>query len=240
MTASALHHVPMPDRIKALHRAQNGYPVPYFVAWFSDGQRTRPGVGQPDFRIVDPEAFLQCVKRERCWVCGGQLTKYRGYVLGPMCVVTRVTSEPASHQGCALYAMMVCPFLAHPNRRRNDRPFGIEIVPAAGEHSLDNPGVMALWITTAAAMPFDAERGQPGVLLNVAPPVNVTWWREGRPATRDEVVDALAVAEPKLRATCSVDGVSGKEFDEMLTTARKYLPKERRHGAQQREQSAGT
>lgn len=235
---TALVDVPMPDRIKALPRAANGYPVPYFVAWLSDGQRTRPGVGVPDFRIVDPEAFLQCVKRERCWICGGQLTKYRGFVLGPMCVVTRVTSEPASHQGCALYAMMVCPFLAHPNRRRNDRPFASEVVPAAGDHSLDNPGVMALWVTTAAATPFDAERGQPGVLLNVSSPVNVTWWREGRPATRAEVEGALAVAEPKLRAVCAADGVSAKEFDTMLTVAQQYLPREARDGVKQREQSA--
>jgi hypothetical protein len=231
----SLDDYPMPDRIKALHRAPNGYPVPFFVTWLDDGKPQREGVGLPDFRIVDPEKMAACLRLNLCWICGGPLGRHHAFVLGPMCVVTRVTSEPGSHQDCALYAMHVCPFLAHPNRRRNERPFQTEIVAAAGEHSLANPGVMALWMTTGA-IPFRAQRGQPGVLFNVNPPTSVSWWREGRPATRGEVADALHVARPKLRATCEADGMSPTEFDVMFAHAIDYLPRGETDG--QDEQSA--
>jgi len=225
---TALDDFPMPDRIKRLPVAPNGYPVPYFVAWFDQhGDRTEPGEGVPDFRIVDPNAMFQCVRRgrNRCWICGDPLGRHHAFVLGPMCVVTRVTSEPGSHQDCALYALHVCPFLVHPNRRRNERPFATEIVPAAGDHSTANPGIMALWMTDGA-VPFQAQRGQPGILLHVNPPTSVSWWREGRPARRIEVADALLTAEPKLRATCGVDGVSPAEFDTMMRRALDYMPRE--------------
>lgn len=232
MTATALDTFPMPDRIKTLYRASNGYPVPYFVAWFVDGKVQREGVGDPDFRVVDPQKMSSCMRLNLCWICGQPLGRHHAFVLGPMCVVTRVTSEPASHQDCALYAMHVCPFLTHPKRRRNERPFETEIVPAAGEHSLANPGVMALWMTSGA-FPFKAQRGQPGVLFKVDEPSNVTWWREGRPARRIEVSDALLTAEPRLRSTCVRDGLTADEFAIMWRRALDLLPREGTDGHEQ-------
>jgi hypothetical protein len=200
--------------------------VPFFVAWFKEGTVQREGFGEPDFRVVDPQKMTSCVRLNLCWICGQPLGRHHAFVLGPMCVVTRVTSEPGSHHDCALYALQVCPFLVHPTRRRNERPFQTEIVAAAGEHSTANPGIMALWMTNGQALPFQAQRGAPGVLFHVSQPTVVTWWREGRLATRGDVSAALWAAEPRLRATCAVDGVSPAEFDIMLGRAFGYLPRE--------------
>jgi hypothetical protein len=52
-----------------------------------------------------------------------------------------------------------------------------------------NPGVMALWMTRT----FEKFRvaktqvGNEGILITIGEPADVTWWCEGRPATRAEV-----------------------------------------------------
>jgi hypothetical protein len=176
--------------------------------------------------MVDSSAFAACVRYGMCWLCGKPLGRHRVFVLGPMCVITRVNSEPPSHRDCAEYAVRVCPFLTKPNMRRNPIPKPAGSVPAPGDHQDRNPGLMALWVTNGATM-FNAEEGQPGVLFTVNDPSEVVWWREGRLASRDEVAFGLASAMPFLEAQAALkgrDAIVGLEH--MVKRAAGYIPAE--------------
>src|SRR4051812_26745029 len=78
-----------------------GYPVPWFVEWFS---------GVPDFRQIRTAARLAAVQQHRCWVCGGKIAGRFGYaetfafVVGPMCALNRISAEPPSHHICASWS----------------------------------------------------------------------------------------------------------------------------------------
>src|SRR5215510_6532762 len=84
------HDVPVPPRLAQLPRDFRGYVIPFFTAWLHNGRAVRRGTGEPDFRIVDPSAFAACVRYSICWLCGQPLGRHRAFVLGPMCVITRV------------------------------------------------------------------------------------------------------------------------------------------------------
>jgi hypothetical protein len=219
------HSVPVPSRMMHLARDHRGFLVPFFVAWMKDGKQVRRGLGVPDFRVVDPEAMIDCVNRNRCWLCGDPLGRHKAFVLGPMCVITRVNSEPPSHRDCAEYALRVCPFLTKPTMRRNESEYQSDVIAAAGEHSAANPGVMALWITDGAEM-FNADWGQPGVLFQVNDPREVVWWREGRHATVEEVTLGLAKAMPALEMQAARKGRDAIiELERLSAQALTYLPK---------------
>jgi hypothetical protein len=218
------HDVPVPKRLAGMRRDHRGFIIPFFVAWLDQGQQRRPGTGAPDFRVVDPSAFAACVRFKLCWLCGQPLGRHCAFVLGPMCVISRVNSEPPSHRDCAEYALKVCPFLTRPAMRRNPSSFEMPVVPAAGEHSERNPGLMALWMSDGAAV-WNADRGEPGVLFTVNDPTEVVWWREGRLATKDEVTLGLAQAMPALEAQAAQQGAAAiKELERMAERALTYLP----------------
>ncbi len=115
---------PLPLRITTLPVDERGFPVPRFVAWID---------GKPDFRVVDPRQRARAVRLNRCWICGEAFGAHKAFVVGPMCVVNRVSSEPPSHRECAVFAAQACPFLTLPRARRRDAN-----LPATGEP----PGVM--------------------------------------------------------------------------------------------------
>jgi len=107
-----------------------------------------------------------------------------------MCVINRITSEPPSHRECAEYAVRVCPFLAIPKMHRQAHNLPDEIIHPAGDHNPRNPGVVAIYIARKFSV-FPAGLGHPGRLIQMGEPTEVTWWREGRPATRSEVNTAM-------------------------------------------------
>jgi hypothetical protein len=61
----------MPARIARLERDPRGYPIPWFV--------DRPADGGIDFRVMDPQWFLQTAKERRCCVCGDRLGEARRF-----------------------------------------------------------------------------------------------------------------------------------------------------------------
>jgi hypothetical protein len=170
-----------PSALLRLPRDARGYPVPWFVKWYGS---------RPDFRVVGEGKFSRAVAGQRCWICGERLGRYLCFVVGPMCVINRVTSEPPSHRECAEYAARVCPFLAIPRMHRQNHDLPDDIVPPAGDHNPRNPGVVAIYI----AKKFDvvsAGEGHPGRLIQMGEPTEVTWWREGRLAVHAEVNTAM-------------------------------------------------
>jgi hypothetical protein len=194
---------PLPPRIARLP-VEQGWPVPWFVDWREDGQ----GVSRPDFRVVDKRKFFQAIKERRCWVCGDLLGHWLAFPIGPMCSITRTISEPPSHRECAEWSIQNCPFLSNPAmvRRTDNLPDDAE--QAAGAGLTRNPGVMCLWMTRT----FETFRvaktqvGNEGTLITVGEPADVTWWCEGRRATRAEVKASVESGFPSLLNVAKLQG----------------------------------
>jgi hypothetical protein len=191
--SAAMNLPEMPARIAGLRRDSRGYPVPWFVAWMDGPKVCVPGAGKPDFRVIAPGKFEQAHNSGRCWICGDLLGRHKVYVLGPMCVVSRTTNEPASHRECAEFAATACPFLTNPRQKRSGKNLPDNRFVADG--AIDrNPGAVALY-QTRLVEPFQAGRG---VLFRLGPPERIDWYAEGRAATAREVEDSISSGYPLL------------------------------------------
>jgi hypothetical protein len=208
---------PMPDRIKRLKVCPvRGVPVPWFVIWED---------GKPEFRGADPLKLQDAILVKKCWVCGDYLGRHQVFVIGPMCGLNRISSEPPSHLECAEWSARNCPFLSKPHMvRREDEEF---LAKASKEPNgvmlMRNPGVTLLWSTQSYALVPGNNSG--AVLFKIGEPTNISWWREGRPATRAEVIESIDTGMPSLRELC----VSQSDMDELERLRKafeKYLPKD--------------
>ncbi len=170
---------PLPIRMQHLSLDARGYPVPWFVQWFN---------GKPDFRVVDANKFRQAIRFNNCWICGERLGSRKTFVLGPMSVLSRVTSEPGSHYECAEFAACACPFLVLPasQYRTATLPENTRM-PAGNFLSTRNPGVCALWTATT----FRIRSEQTGPLIEVGIPTHVEWWHKGGYASRKIVRSSI-------------------------------------------------
>lgn len=191
--------VDMPDRIAHLPRDHRGFPVPRFVEWID---------GVPDFRVMSLAHLIDCVKHNRCWLCGGHLGRHKAFVIGPMCAINKVNSEPPCHYECARFAARNCPFLIRPKMRRNEVDLPEGHVEAAGVPLKRNPGCCAIWVT-GSYKAFKAGHGNHGYLFSLGPPARIEFWAEGRPATRDEVIESIRGGLPSLQEVAEHDGPEG-------------------------------
>lgn len=218
--------VPLPRYMKALAIDHRGFPVPWFVTWFKDGQPTDYGVGEPDFRVVDPAKIARAVKQSLCWVCGGKMGAYKAFVIGPMCAVNRTISEPPSHLECAHFSARVCPFLSQPRMRRNEKELpSHDGMPGVGLKR--NPGVACVWVTkTFTAFRAGGEGGsRDGVLFRLGDPESVEWWAEGREATQAEVVSSITSGFPSLLEPAEQEGLPAlRELGAYVQRAIPLLP----------------
>lgn len=171
--------LPMPARMQSLP-VMRGYPVPWFVAKVN---------GEYDFRIMDPQKYLRAVREHRCWTCGDVLGRHLTFVAGPMCGINRTSSEPANHLECAEWSVQNCPFLTRPNMvRREDELTAVAEKNVAGYMIKRNPGVTILWTTRSYKIFRDANNKP---LINFGEAEEVSFWREGRLATREEVIESV-------------------------------------------------
>lgn len=175
------------QKLPVVTRAGVDYPVPWFVA-----QDER---GEYDFRTYGSLKYTQAVKNLLCWVCGEKLGIHMAFVIGPMCMVNRTTAEPPCHRECAVYSATHCPFLANPDQKRNVRKIHGPHENPGGEMLLRNPGVAVVWITRGYQIFLD-NFNKP--LLKIQPAEEVLFFREGRAATRAEVVDSIETGFPSL------------------------------------------
>lgn len=188
--------IELPIRMASLPRDERGYPVPRFVEWID---------GKPDFRVIDGRHMAACVSSDLCWLCGQKLGAYKAFVIGPMCAINRINSEPPSHYVCARFAVRNCPFLTRPLATRNKRD-----LPADGEQpagiSIDrNPGCCAIWVAKSYT-PFSPHAGGPGVLFRMGEPQRVEFWAHGNIATRSEVERSVHGGLPFLEEMARQDG----------------------------------
>lgn len=200
----------VPGHMVGLPRDGRGYPVPWFVRWID---------GIPDFRIADQDKISLAVKGSRCWICGGILGRFRSFLVGPAGAMNRMNSEPPSHHECAMYAVRVCPFLVLPkaHRREANMPEGY-IDPDGLDPS--NPGVIIEWVSSTARV-FQATRS---LLFELGEPESVHWFTEGRPATRNEALQAIESAAAKLLAMVGDDAVAQEAVRVRMRTIQSYLP----------------
>ena len=184
----------LPDEMARLPRDHRGYPVPRFVAWID---------GKPEFRAADPVFWSRAVKEKLCWLCGGGMSRRQFFVLGPMCSITRTTTEPPCHRGCAIFAVKNCPFLTKPMAVRNERNMPEDTRHPGGEMIARNPGVTALWESASYEI-FRDPAGNP--LIRVGYPVSLSFWREGRKATMQEAMDSIESGLPILYDVAAREG----------------------------------
>jgi hypothetical protein len=178
----------LPERIKSLPVDERGYPVPWFVEWLD---------GKPEFRLMDGRKWMKAVRENLCWVCGHRLGSYLCFVLGPMCGISRTTSEPPCHLECARWSAVNCPFLARPHMvRRGQEELEEHGVKSMGGIALKrNPGVCLLWITHNFKI-WRPDGG--GYLIRVGELLEVEWYSEGRRATLAEVEESVRTGLPAL------------------------------------------
>jgi hypothetical protein len=191
-----IREITMPARLRKLEVSDEGYPVPAFVEWID---------GKPDFRVMNSRHFKRCIEQKRCWLCGEPLGKFLAFVIGPMCAVNRVSSEPPSHYDCAAYSVRACPFLSQPRMRRNEKD-----LPDAGKMAgiaiTRNPGVTLIWVTDGYKT-FQAN----GVLFQIGEPLRLEFYREGRRATREEIGVSIETGLPTLRNVAKQQGKYAEE-----------------------------
>lgn len=183
---------PLPARVAALPVDDRGYPVLWFVSKIND---------KWDFRLADSTKRARAVRDDLCWICGQRTGRYLAFVVGPMCVVNRNTAEPPNHRECAEFAVQACPFLMLPQAkyRAANLPAGAALPP----HVLPgNPGAAAIYITES----FKPYRTGDSWLIRMGDPVEVTWWSEGRPASRAAILASLEARQPRLRDIANQDG----------------------------------
>jgi len=213
-----------PARLKHFPTDHRGFVVPWFVQWFKDGEPGTFGEGAPDFRVADEHKFRRALKEKRCWVCGDKLGVHLAFLIGPMCAVNKVTSEPACHFECADYAARVCPFLTRPRMRRNEHALPAERIEAPGLHLRRNPGASCLWVTRSYTT-FRPGVGADGMLFALGPPERVLWYCEGRAATRAEIEAAIVGGLPALEEVAELQGGGARaELIEGVRAVRTLLP----------------
>ncbi len=185
---------PLPDRVKSLPIDERGFPVPWFVEWLD---------GKPIFQVADSRKFQRAIKHRRCWLCGQPLGSLMAFVIGPMCGINRVSSEPPSHRSCAEFAVKACPFLTRPMARRSMRGMeDIETKKPAGTMIERNPGISLVWFTRH----YSVFRAPGGMLIRVGDPLEIAFYREGRLACRDEVDQSVQSGLPLLQGPAEKEG----------------------------------
>ncbi len=185
--------VPLPKRMMGLPVDKRGYPVPKFVEWID---------GDPDFRVMSTKHFQACVRRGVCWLCGYPLGQFKVFVIGPMCCLNRISSEPPSHYECARFAATACPFLTRPKAKRRAANLPAETVEPAGVMLKHNPGLTALWV----ARDYKLMKVDSGYLFRLGPPARVEFFAEGHRANRGEVDAAIDKGFPALAEMAAREG----------------------------------
>lgn len=211
---ASIRNIPIPERMRGLPVSPQGYPVPWFVPYTLDGD--------PVPQAADPVKRLRAARIGLCWCCGGPLGVHKAFVIGPMCCVNRITSEPPNHRDCAEYAAKVCPFLTRPRMRRNQSIPTEEKVSPGGVMIDRNPGCAAIWITRGFSTVRDRDGG---ALFKIGEPSEVAFYCEGRKATRGEVLESMESGIPILRGIAAKDGTAALALlDKEYALAMRFLP----------------
>jgi hypothetical protein len=215
----------LPRQMRELAVDKRGYPVPWFVEWIN---------GEPEFRAMSRPKLLAAIRERRCWVCGGKLWREMVFVIGPMCALNRISSEPPSHRECAQFSARACPFLSRPHmiRREDGLPEDVHRN-AAGIMIARNPGATLLWFTyryEVLKVPEIKSAGsREGLLFKLGAAFRTEWYCKGRPATRAEVLESIDSGLPLLHEANEkeIDPEAGRaEIARVYAEAMRLLPRD--------------
>lgn len=184
---------PIPPDMQDLPVSQHGFPVPYFVKWVD---------GVPDFRISDLSAMYTCTQMRLCMICGKPLRGEGVFAMGPISALTRGNDEPPMHRACAEFSAQACPWMLMPAKSRNEaktKPEGI----LSTNDLLDTPGavyegaplIWCLYDTDCFGVQVQPNRT---LMYLLGEPREIYWWKEGRRASRDEVIEGLELARQRV------------------------------------------
>lgn len=196
---------------------QRGYVVPWFVDWID---------GKPEFRAMNRQKYFRAIRERLCWVCGEKIGSHYAFVVGPMCGINRISSEPPSHIDCARWSARNCPFLSNPSMvRREDGLLDNNKLREAspGICIARNPGVALVWITREYEVISD---GRGGVLIQMGKPTGVEWYCRGRAATREEVEESIDNGIGALEAVARTEAGGIEALRRAQSRFEKFLPKE--------------
>jgi hypothetical protein len=214
MLNAAIRDIPLPKRLERRPLTDKGFPVPWFASFID---------GAWNLVAVDPRKVAEAYNRRVCWICGEPLGQYLCFVIGPMCSVNRISSEPPQHRECAEYAVRACPFLSRPRMRRNEaeaKAVGSSADTVSGIMIEHNPGAVLLWITKSFRPVSD---GKGGALFAIGPPIETLWFAEGRTATRAEILAAFDKGLSLLRPLAAFE--DGTELlERQISEAMKLVP----------------
>jgi hypothetical protein len=216
MTALRSDLEPLPPKLRSLSIDERGYPVPWFVDWID---------GKPEFRAMDRRKFRDAIKKKLCWVCGDPLGVNLAFLAGPMCGINRTSAEPPNHYACAAWSARNCPFLNNPRAVRredeliNNAAFTDDDQP--GNAICRNPGVAMVWVCRGYEI-WKPPGG--GVLITMGEPDRVEWYREGRPATRAEVLQSIETGLPALEVVAESEPGAMADLRRKEQRLAKWLP----------------
>ena len=203
---------PIPSRVRSLP-VQNGYPVPWFVAEID---------GKYDFRIIGKHKLIDAIKQNKCWICGEKLGAYLAFPIGSMCAINRTISEPPSHTECAEWSIKACPFLAQRQEHRRKTNLPEKIKEPGGIAIARQPGVTCLWVTSK----YEVFNAMSGLLFKIGEPLQIKWFREGRQATREEVLESINSGYPILQEMAMKEGTYAlAALEEMKAITLELIPK---------------
>lgn len=214
---------PIPARMRSLPVDERGYPVPHFVAWIE---------GKPDHRIADPAKLVRAHKLKVCHLCGKPLGSFKAFVVGPMCGINRISSDPPSHRECAEWAAVACRFLSRPRAKRRTATLPEGVEHAAGFAIQRNPGVTLVWVTKSyRVVKADGgigglfEMGEPTAVMFFAEPYQVAL-HPGRAATLEEIEESVSTGLPLLLEPAQQEGERAvAQLEKMTAAFRKLLPR---------------
>ena len=180
------------------------------------------------FNSCGLSAPLQAVRqRSAAGYAASGSVRMKAFTIGPMCAVNRISSEPPSHPLCADFAAKACPFLSRPLAKRGKVTDEQRADSATPGIMLErNPGVTLVWwcLTYTGFRP----QADQGLLFQIGPPRATRWFREGRWATRDEVLESLETGLPALREVAEAEGPEAvSELAAQVRLALQLIPKAR-------------
>lgn len=180
-------------------------PVGFYFEWVDeDGAlccvSRKPEV-KPDFRVICPMRWGQCVLKRLCPLCGKPLD-YWAWIIGQVPESDTMTYvDPAMHEDCWRYALQVCPFLSKPHDKRRVG------MPTGSSRLVDPPGCPVIKDQTPIFYLFKI-RDQWPHLLGETP----TWCRAHaeslvRAMMAEEITLQVAVSRAVVVEECHIDGI---------------------------------
>ena len=192
-----------PSAMKARPIDHRGFYVPWFVS-------EKNCAGLWDFSVVTAERRDRALKSRLDWVTGEPLGRHMAFVIGPMCIINRIASDPPVRLETARWSARVCPFISRPLAKRPD-PDRVGNTP--GIPVSTNPGLCAIYVTSTISM----HRG----LIQLGNPSHIEWWTKGRRADPDETGMGFDAGSESLRALASDEGPGAiAHFERLLSRAR--------------------